>query len=83
MSKGRIFNVLHSTLVKIDTDEGIVGWGEACSWGSNYLPAFPGGVRGALAELAPHLIGQVPRRHEVVTRLMDTVLAGHIYAVSH
>lgn len=80
MSRGRLFEKLHSTFIRIDTDSGITGWGEVCPWGSMYLPAFPGGVRAAIDELAPHLIGQDPRRPEVLTRLMDSVLSGHIYA---
>lgn len=36
---------LDSTLVRLDTDEGISGWGEGCPWGSTYLPAFAGGIR--------------------------------------
>ncbi len=80
LSRGRTYEKFDSTFVKIDTDEDIVGWGEVCPWGSNYLPAFPGGVRTAIAELAPHLIGQDPRRPEVLTRLMDSVLTGHNYA---
>lgn len=80
MSRGRIFDKLGSTFVKISTDADIDGWSEVCPWGSNYLPAFPGGVRAALDEIAPHLIGEEPRRPEVVTRIMDSVLAGHLYA---
>jgi L-alanine-DL-glutamate epimerase-like enolase superfamily enzyme len=80
LSRGRVFERLQSTFVKINTDEGIVGWGEVCPWGSNYTQAFAGGVRAAVAELAPHMIGQEPRRPEVITRLMDQILTGHIYA---
>jgi L-alanine-DL-glutamate epimerase-like enolase superfamily enzyme len=80
MSRGRIFELLHSTVVKIETDSGIAGWGEVCPWGSNYLPAFSGALRAAIAELGPHLIGSDPCRPEVLTRLMDSVLTGHNYA---
>jgi L-alanine-DL-glutamate epimerase-like enolase superfamily enzyme len=80
LSRGRVFERLQTTFVKIDTDEGIVGWGEVCPWGPNYTEAFAGGLRAAVAELAPNLIGQDPRRPEVLTRLMDHLLTGHIYA---
>jgi L-alanine-DL-glutamate epimerase-like enolase superfamily enzyme len=80
LSRGRRFERLESSFVKIETDEGVTGWGEVAPWGSTYLPAFGGGVRAAVAELAPHLIGEDPRRPEVITRLMDRMLAGHIYA---
>lgn len=46
---GRLrFEQLDSTMVRIDTDEGVSGWGEACPWGSTYLPAFPKGVRAGI-----------------------------------
>lgn len=80
LSRGRVFERFDSTFVKISTDEGIVGWGEICPWGSNYLPAFAGGVRAAIAELAPHLIGLDPRFPEKLNRVMDAALSGHIYA---
>ncbi|ACI59643.1 Mandelate racemase/muconate lactonizing protein (plasmid) [Rhizobium leguminosarum bv. trifolii WSM2304] len=80
LSRGRTFERFLSTFVRIDTDEGLTGWGEVCPWGSSYLPAFPGGVRTALAEISPHLIGQDPCRPDQLNRLMDTVLTGHIYA---
>jgi L-alanine-DL-glutamate epimerase-like enolase superfamily enzyme len=80
LSRGRVFNRFESTFIKIDTDQGITGWGEVCPWGSSYLPAFPGGVRAALSEMAPQLIGQDPRRPDVLMRYMDAILAGHIYA---
>ena len=46
LSGGRLlFESLDSTFVRIDTDEGVHGWGEGCPWGVTYLPAFGGGVR--------------------------------------
>jgi L-alanine-DL-glutamate epimerase-like enolase superfamily enzyme len=80
LSRGREFRQFQSTFIKIETDENITGWGEVCPWGASYLPAFPGGVQTAIAELAPQLIGMDPRRPEVINRHMDTVLTGHIYA---
>ena len=43
------------TFVKVDTDEGLVGWGE-CSDSRN-----PHGVAGSVRDLEPLLIGQDPR----------------------
>src|SRR6476620_7890585 len=80
LSRGRLFERFDSTFIRIDTDEGITGWGEVCPWGSSYLPAFPGGVRAALSEVAPQLIGQDPQRPDVLMRYIDAILAGHIYA---
>lgn len=80
LSRGRVFDRFESTFIRIDTDEGIYGWGEVCPWGSSYLPAFPGGVRAALMEMAPQLIGCDPTRPDVLNRYMDRILTGHIYA---
>ena len=83
LSGGRLrFDVLDSTFVRIDTDAGISGWGEACPWGVTYLPAFGRGVRAGLAEIAPQLLGRDPRRSDVVDAIMDTALPGHPYVKS-
>ncbi|CAN5797538.1 mandelate racemase/muconate lactonizing enzyme family protein [soil metagenome] len=80
LSGGRLhFDRLDSTIVRLDTDEGLVGWGEGCPWGSTYLPAFPRGVRAGIAELAPVVLGLDPRRTAVVHRAMELALPGHPY----
>ena len=80
---GRLrFEQLDSTMVRIDTDEGVSGWGEACPWGSTYLPAFPRGIHAGIEEFGPVLIGQDPRRTDVVNSVMDTALPGHPYVKS-
>ena len=71
LSRGRRFEGFDSTFIRIDTDEGITGWGEVCPWGSTYLPAFTGGVRAAVAEIAPHLLSLDPRQPDVITRVME------------
>ena len=76
------FERLDSTIVRLDTDEGLVGWGEGCPWGSTYLPAFARGVRAGVEELAPVVLGLDPRRIEVVYRAMERALPGHPYAKS-
>lgn len=80
LSGGRLrFEVLDSTFVRIDTDEGIHGWGEGCPWGVTYLPAFGRGIRAGIEELAPSLIGQDPRQLDAINRCMDLALPGHPY----
>lgn len=76
------FEQLETTFVRVETDEGIVGWGEGCPWGSTYLPAFPLGIRAGIEELAPSLLGQDPRRTDVVNSVMDVALPGHPYVKS-
>ncbi len=39
MSGGRVVGSLPSTVVRVQTESGIVGWGEACPLGSTYLPS--------------------------------------------
>jgi cis-L-3-hydroxyproline dehydratase len=82
MSGGRVVTTLPSTVVRITTDEGIVGYGESCPLGPAYLPAFAGGARAALAEIAPHLIGLDPCNLAAVNAALDAALAGHAYAKS-
>ena len=57
MSKGRSAKRQPSNLVRVLTDAGLEGWGEAATLSGNYLPVFSGSTREALRELAPHLLG--------------------------
>ena len=83
LSGGRLkFECLDSTIVQVETDEGISGWGEGCPWGVTYLPAFGKGIRAGLAELAPLLTGLDPRQHDSINRIMDLALPGHPYVKS-
>ena len=83
LSGGRLhFERLDSTILRLDTDEGLVGWGEGCPWGSTYLPAFAGGIRAGVAELAPAVLGMDPRHTDAVYRAMDVALPGHGYVKS-
>lgn len=73
---------LDDTVVAVTTESGLTGWGEACPPGSSYLPAFAPGVRSAIAELAPHLLGQNAVQLQKLNDRMDRVLPGHNYAKS-
>ena len=81
-SGGKSVDVFDSTLVRVETDEGIVGHGEVCPLGPAYLPAYAEGVRAGLAVLAPHLIGEDPRELDRLNRRMDAVMKGHPYVKS-
>ncbi len=78
MSYGQIMS-LDTTLVKLVTDTGVVGWGETCPLGSVYSEAHAGGARSALAAMSPGLIGTdvLPL---IAHRQMDHLLTGHNYA---
>lgn len=83
LSGGRLkFEELDSTFVRIDTDEGLSGWGEGCPWGESYLPAHGRGIRAGLDILAPVLLAEDPRAFDHVNRLMDVTLPGHLYVKS-
>jgi L-alanine-DL-glutamate epimerase-like enolase superfamily enzyme len=81
-SGGKSVAVFDSTLVRVETDAGIVGHGEVCPLGPAYLPAYAEGVRAGIAMLAPHLIGEDPRDLERLNRTMDAALKGHPYVKS-
>ncbi len=81
-SGGKSVAVFDSTIVRVATDEGLVGYGEVCPLGPCYLPAYAPGVRAGLAELAPHLIGLDPLQLELVNGRMDAALKGHPYVKS-
>ena len=49
--------VFDSTVVAVETDAGITGYGECCPLGATYLPAFAAGVRAGAREIGPRLIG--------------------------
>ncbi|MCC9606985.1 mandelate racemase/muconate lactonizing enzyme family protein [Blastopirellula sp. JC732] len=81
-SEGKSVSVFDSTVVRVETDEGIIGHGEACPLGPVYLPAYAAGVRTGIAELAPQLIGDDPTELAKLNRKMDYLLKGHPYVKS-
>ena len=81
-SEGKSVDVFDTTVVQIETDAGVTGFGEVCPLGPVYLPAYAAGARAGIAELAPSLIGDDPRRLLVINRKMDQVLKGHPYVKS-
>ena len=81
-SGGRSAEGYDSTLVRVDTDEGIVGWGEMAPLGSFYDPSFAAAAREGLRILAPLALGLDPRHHSTLTAVVDHHMAGHPYAKS-
>jgi L-alanine-DL-glutamate epimerase-like enolase superfamily enzyme len=81
-SGGKSVTVFDSTIVRVETDSGLVGHGEVCPLGPFYLPAYAEGVRAGLRELGPHLLGEDPRQLSRLNRRMDAVLKGHPYVKS-
>jgi L-alanine-DL-glutamate epimerase-like enolase superfamily enzyme len=74
--------VFDSTIVGVETDTGLIGYGEVCPLGPFYLPAYAAGVRTGLLELGPLLIGENPLELGKLNHRMDAALKGHPYVKS-
>lgn len=81
-SGGKSVTVFDSTVVGVETDTGVIGYGEMCPLGPYYLPAYANGVRAGIAELGPHLLGEDPLELGRLNRRMDSALKGHPYVKS-
>ena len=81
-SGGKSVSVFDSTIVGVETDSGLIGYGEVCPLGPFYLPAYADGVRAGLKELGPHLLGFDPCQLSVLNHRMDAALKGHAYVKS-
>ena len=81
-SGGNFVDVFDSTVVAVETDAGITGYGEVCPLGSAYLPAYATGARAGIAELAPRLLGLEPTELGNLNWQMDHLMRGHPYVKS-
>ncbi|GAA5507292.1 cis-3-hydroxy-L-proline dehydratase [Novipirellula caenicola] len=81
-SEGKSVDVFDSTVVEVQTDSGISGFGEVCPLGPVYLPAYAAGARTGIQELAPHLIGDDPTELMALNLKMDRLMKGHPYVKS-
>ncbi|QQO35542.1 mandelate racemase/muconate lactonizing enzyme family protein [Bradyrhizobium diazoefficiens] len=82
MSGGRTADEFDSTIVCVQTNSGIEGWGEVIPLGASYLPAYPEGARAGIREIAPALIGADPTQLGKINYKMDAALCGHPYTKS-
>ena len=80
LSGGRTYTSFDATIVRMQTSDGIEGWGESTPFGPNYIAAHALGVRAGIAEIAPHLIGKDPRETDRINETMDMALTGHNHA---
>ena len=81
MADGKTCDTVSSIVLKIETDKGLVGWGEVCPI-PHYLPAYADGVRPAVEEMSPILLGANPLETEALMLKLDAHLQGHVYAKS-
>ncbi len=78
--RGNALESARSTVVAVDTDAGISGFGEFCPCGENYMEAHSYGVEAAARLIAPALVGEDPRQVGRIERAMDRAVLGHGYA---
>ena len=81
-SGGKSVESFDSTIVGVETDEGVIGYGEVCPLGPVYLASYAKGVRVGIEELGPSLLGENPLHLEKLNRLMDQAMKGHPYVKS-
>lgn len=81
LSGGRAITRFDATFVRITTDNGIEGWGESTPF-DQYIASHAGGIRAAIAEIAPKLIGLDPRKVDRINDSMDAALLGNESAKS-
>lgn len=81
-SGGKSVTIFDATVVKIETNFGVTGYGENTPLGPSYLPAFAAGSRAGITQLAPSLIGENPTLLNSLNSRMDLLLKGHGYAKS-
>jgi L-alanine-DL-glutamate epimerase-like enolase superfamily enzyme len=82
MSGGRVSTDQDSTVVRVETDGGIVGWGEQCVFTPSFLPGYGPATRAVLGLLAPAILGADARQVDVVYARMDAAVRGYAYAKS-
>ncbi len=71
-----------STIVALDTDEGVTGWGEMAVISALYADSFAAGARAGIADLAPLLIGADPTQPRAVLALLDGAMRWQPYVKS-
>jgi cis-L-3-hydroxyproline dehydratase len=74
--RGQSEDGVDSTIVVLETDDGLVGAGEMAPLGAFYAPAFAAATRAGVAELAPLLLGADPRQPARLRRLLDGAMLG-------
>ena len=71
-----------STIVALETDAGLTGWGEMAVISALYADSFAAGARAGIAELAPLLLGADPTQPGSFYALLDSGMRGQPYVKS-
>lgn len=77
LSGGRRADGFLSTVVRVTAQDGLTGWGEACTMGSAYLDGFAAATVASVRALAPVVLGADPMAAWPVVRAMDRAVVGH------
>lgn len=77
---GNRIDVARTSVVVIETDAGLIGCGEFCPCGENYMVAHSEGVEAIARLIGPELLGEDPRQVARIERMMDALVQGHGYA---
>lgn len=80
LSGDREYTGFDAAILRIETDNGIEGWGESTPFGSTYIAAHARGTRAGIEEIAPYLLGRDPRQLDRINDAMDEALVGHHHA---
>ena len=68
-----------STIVKVDTDEGISGLGEVCPLGTHYMRGWAGGAQAGIPILARMILGEDPFGVDKLNRIWDLKFKEDLY----
>ena len=82
MSGGRTASSWATIVVRVDTDQGLSGFGEACPLGCTYLDGSPGTIQAGIREMAEGMLEADPTESAAVNARMDTLLRGNLSAKS-
>ena len=80
MSGGRVSTEQDGTIVRLETDDGLAGWGEQCVITPTYSAGYAPATQAVLGLLAPALLDADPRRTDVAYARMDAATKGYRYA---
>ncbi len=72
-----LHTALHAIILRLDADNGLVGWGEVCSAPPYYLPDVAAGAPEGIRHVAPLILGQDPRQMRALNLRVDQALRGH------
>jgi cis-L-3-hydroxyproline dehydratase len=69
---------LETMIVRMETDDGLVGWGVSCSAPSYYLPELAAATFGGAIHVAPLILNRDPRQIRSLYHEVSQALRGHV-----